>query len=463
MIIVITVILLMTGLLCFLVVVLTYNSQARYKNGMLFAVTLPEQAANYEDVRLIQNQFRRRFTLTWIGMLICAAPVVLLHERPAYQIIYFFVWLAVLFTVIVVPFRHAFRDTLALKRKNGWYVGVKRVIRSDLHAVQAKNRRAAPFWLFAIPFAMSGGITMVAARQGELQWVVSVSGIAVTLLFMLVSVSMRRTKAKVYSMNSELNVALNQESRRAISYMWLWLAILENIHLLFVNLMMSNENAELFGLWLSCALLFTAAPVGCVVYTYRSIHAREQEQLSNDGKVIYSDDDEYWANGFTYHNPNDKSVWVSKRIGVGETINTATTAGKWMVGSIIGLMVIVVFFVSFMLIRAETTSPSLSVTPERSIRIDYPMYSYDFRIEDVEQLALVDQIPSGTKTNGEATGKYARGHFRLKELGKARMYIFRDSPPYIQIKLKDGYIFYNEKEAFQTERIFKELKELDTK
>lgn len=59
-------------------------------------------------------------------------PFVLLHAWTAYQMIYFFVWLPLFIIVMVVPFRRAFRETLALKREHEWFVGTKRVVQSDL-------------------------------------------------------------------------------------------------------------------------------------------------------------------------------------------------------------------------------------------------------------------------------------------------------------------------------------------
>src|SRR5690606_19432780 len=112
-----------------------------------------------------------------------------------------------------------------------------------------------------------------------------------------------------------------------------------------------------------------------------------------------------------------------------------------------------------MLIRSQLTSPTLTITPEHTIEIDYPMYSYEFNIADIEQITLVDQVPSGTKTNGEATDQVARGHFRLKELGKTRLYIFKKNPPYIRIKLENAYIFFNEKDPYLTEQLFEQLQD----
>lgn len=112
-----------------------------------------------------------------------------------------------------------------------------------------------------------------------------------------------------------------------------------------------------------------------------------------------------------------------------------------------------------MLIRSELTSPELRFAADNRVEIDYPMYSYSFRAEDIRDIALVDEMPAGTKINGEATDRHARGHFRLKDLGQARLYIFKDRPPFIRIKLKEGYIFYNEEEPGRTQSLYDRLKE----
>ncbi|WP_027086423.1 DUF5808 domain-containing protein [Cohnella panacarvi] len=171
------------------------------------------------------------------------------------------------------------------------------------------------------------------------------------------------------------------------------------------------------------------------------------------------DDDESWKNGFTYHNPSNKRFLVPKRIGVGMTVNTGTLAGQIFVWGLCGAVAALLGFVCFMIVRAELTSPVLTITSEQRVQIDYPMYAYDFEIADIQELSLIDRLPSGSKTNGEATGKYARGHFRMKELGKTRLYIFKDHPPYIRIKLEDGYVIYNDKVPAKTRQLYDSLQQ----
>ncbi|WP_353049549.1 DUF5808 domain-containing protein [Paenibacillus sp. ISL-20] len=455
-----TVILSITVIICYVALFATYKPQAKYKNGMLFAVTLPPHAMEHDGIRAIQARFNRRMNLTSVWMLAAYIPFVILRPWFAYQMIYFFVWLMVFMVFMVLPFRTAFRETLGLKREEEWFVGTKRLILGDLRVTQWKNQRSASPWLFLIPGAMSIGLMLWAVSKDPQLWGVTVGGLVLTVILFLKSLLMRRTKAKVYSLNSEVNLVLNQARRRAVSYLWLLVAILENIFFLILFLLVMNENAAMNGVWVTMMLLFTAIPVGLAIYVYRRIHTQEQEILASDGKTIYTDDDEYWANGFTYHNPNDKSIFVTKRVGVGETVNTATPIGKMIVWGTGALLAAVIFGTSFMLIRSEMTSPELTVTSDQRIEISYPMYSYDFPISDIQQLTLVESVPSGSKTNGESTDKYARGHFRLKDIGKTRLYIYKNDPPYIQFKLDELYIFYNEEDPVKTRELFEELREM---
>ncbi|WEK54662.1 MAG: DUF5808 domain-containing protein [Candidatus Cohnella colombiensis] len=448
-----------TTLILYIILLITYKTQAKYKRGMLFAVTLPPHAVEDERIQRVQAQYNKQLMKVCIVMGALLIPLILLYNLWGYQTIYMLVWIIVCVIVFTVPFRTAFKETLGLKRDNDWFVGAKRVIHSDLRVEQLKNERSAPMSLYLIPVSLNALLTLWIAQFYMTIIGLAICGWVMTAICMLTSLGMRGTKAKVYSENSEINVSLNQAKRRAVSYMWLWIAIVENIHFALLILLLTNENEVMNGTWLTLVLLFSIVPVGIVLNGYRKFHALEQEVLEHDGKQIYSDDDEYWANGFTYHNPHDRSLMVPKRVGIGETINTGTLAGKIIMGGILGLVATVIVGTSFLIIRSEITSPSLTITPTHQIEIDYPMYSVQFDISEIEAVTLVDTVPSGSKTNGEATDKVLRGQFRLKELGKSRLYLFKNNPPYIQIKLKDSYIFYNDQDPLVTEKRFEEIKQ----
>ena len=59
---------------------------------------------------------------------------------------------------------------------------------------------------------------------------------------------------------------------------------------------------------------------------------------SPPAKVITHDDDKYWKAGMFYYNPDDPSVWVEKRFGIGYTLNFANKRSHWIMGGIVVLI-----------------------------------------------------------------------------------------------------------------------------
>ena len=426
---------------------------------MLFAVTLPEHAMEDSRIQSVQKRYKRRFRNVILTLLLALVPLIALYRLEAYQVIYMLAWIVAAVFVVVLPFRRAFRDTLALKRENDWFVGAKRVVRSDLRVARLKNRQAAPVASFLVPIGAAAGFVAGVAAYDPAFVGIPLAGLGIAALCLLVALGLRRSRAKVYSENSEVNLSLNQANRRMQSYTWLSVAIAENIHMLLLYLLMQSDREGMTGVWLTATVLFSAIPVGIIVYRYRQFRALEQEVLARDGQVVYSDDDEYWANGFTYHNPNDKSLFVTKRVGIGETINTGTAAGKMIMGGVALLGVAAIVGVSALMLISETVSPSLQLTEDNRIEIAYPMYPHRFEVADIRQLSLVDDIPRGIRTNGEATGTVARGQFRLDGWGKTRLYIYKKSPPYIQMKLDNEYVVFGDEDPEVTKRLYEQIKQ----
>jgi len=443
----------------FLVLVITYNSVASYKNGMLFAVTLPAKALEHQDIQRIQAQYKTQFKRVWVSMLLAYLPFIALYKWPAIQTIYYLLWMCTFVIIVVFPFRKAFRATLELKRQEDWFVGKKHVIQADLRTAQLKNKRTAPLGLFAIPLALGALLTWWVGTKDTQLYSLGIGAIGISLLFLGITLLIRRSKSTVYSENSDINIALNQSKRRSLSYLFFSLALLENVHFYIIAMLVMNDNEAMSTLWLMSTILFSIVPILLIVSVYSKLRSVQRDMLELGGQTIYSDDDEYWANGFTYHNPYDKSLMVPKRVGIGETINTGTMAGKMIMGGAAGLIIAVIIGVSFMLIRSELTSPAMTITSAHEIAIDYPMYSFTFAVNEIEEATLVNEFPSGMKSNGEATNKYARGHFRLKDIGKTRLYVFKNNPPYIRLKLSDEYVFYNDIDPVVTKQLFQQIEQ----
>ncbi|MHA7966807.1 DUF5808 domain-containing protein [Paenibacillus sp. CAU 1782] len=454
-----TFVLLIPAFIIYLGLYFTYRSIAVYKNGLLFSIALPSHALEHPDLKAIQSKYRRTFNKTMLWLLLFFLPIPALYNFFPYQTAYFLFWMSAAMISVTMIYRNTFAVTLALKRREEWFVGERKVIHADLRAAQLKNKTApSPIW-FVIPLAISTGILIWFGSMDAQLYILGIVSVMMTLLFLCIALLLRRSKSTIYSERSETNLALNQMKRRSVSFLLLALALFMNVEQVLVGLLSLNETEALNVIYLPLIILFSLVPLILILTVYRRLSTARNELLQLESSPIYSDDDEYWANGFTYHNPHDKSLLVPKRVGVGETINTGTLAGKLIMGGAVGLLLTIVFGVSVMLIRMELIAPALNLTETHTVEIKYPMYSYSFDLADVKDISLTDIVPKGSKTSGEATNKFLRGHFRLNEVGKARLYLFKNNPPFIKIELADEVIFYNDELPANTEALFKQLTE----
>ena len=74
----------------------------------------------------------------------------------------------------------------------------------------------------------------------------------------------------------------------------------------------------LISTFLMCFIIF---------YGNNKIKKLQNELLNEDKDIICYDDDMYWG-CFFYNNPNDSSMMVESRNGIGTTVNIGSKAGK---------------------------------------------------------------------------------------------------------------------------------------
>ena len=184
-------------------------------------------------------------------------------------------------------------------------------------------------------------------------------------------------------------------------------------------------------------------------------YIRPKEEANDQ---LFSDDgDEYWRNGITYHNANDRRVLVPKRIGTGKSINTATSTGKFIKNSTIIIIVIIFSLISIIMIRFQLNSPTFEIIEGDTIAIIYPMYSNNFLIDEMVDVSIVNDYPEMTKNSGVETLFSLRGHFLSNDLGEIRMYVFKRKPPYIKLQFVSGYVYYNDLDPEKTKQWYEKL------
>lgn len=457
----ITIILLGTALVIYVVIVAMYWSQMKPSGNLRFGVSLPADAMDDERLDVLQTSYKKMYTKYGFITLLCLIPVPWLSTYTSLSLIYFFMWTAGTMLLLRIPFVKTYRVVTELKRENEWFVGEKRIVRMDTKlSLLKKEMTLSPYW-FIVPALIASLNFMFSVPDDAVVILRAASGIAlgVTVLLLIINLSFNKMKPKVYTYNSEMNILLNRANRRYWSLLWFGIAMFNSCTALITVYALTLNREVAIAIWSVGTFIFSIVPVLSILYIHNKLHRLEVDILKGEQEIIFTDDDEYWINGTTYNNPNNHSIMVPKRIGIGSTINIGTKAGKSIYYGLFVLVAFALIGIGWLAVQTDFSTPTLSTDADGTVSIKFPMYNYSFAMKDVQELTLVDHLPSGgRRTNGVATDAVAIGNFKFDEFGKSKLYLVKNSPPYIVIKLPDVYVLYNNKDANETLRIYAVLK-----
>lgn len=142
-----------------------------------------------------------------------------------------------------------------------------------------------------------------------------------------------RAKLNTDNVNESKKLHLDYLNKMSITFLLLNLSIA----LLFIEsliAMVNSSNLNLFTMIFATTLLIVSSIYQVYLY-YKS--------PSKSKNAVYSidDNDDNWLFGSIYNNPNDPSLFVQKRFGVGWTVNIGTTKGKLIFLSPFVLIIVV--------------------------------------------------------------------------------------------------------------------------
>ncbi|BCB02654.1 DUF1648 domain-containing protein [Bacillus sp. KH172YL63] len=120
--------------------------------------------------------------------------------------------------------------------------------------------------------------------------------------------------------------------RKYTSWLLLFISILMSMLFTFLQFTTLYENSVSDLLMLTVPLAFTALVLIGTVLMAVKVGKKDSDFdveviQEENGEVINADDDRYWKGGLIYYNPEDPSIFVEKRFGVGWTLNFARPLG----------------------------------------------------------------------------------------------------------------------------------------
>ena len=454
-------ILLFSGLIVLFTMYFINSSATKPNNNVVIGVTLPYMQLKNEKVLEIINRFKKENKYLMLASALLSIPMIFIKKYDSFIIIYFLIWTFSLIGLSDLLIKKYIRIMMELKRSNDWYVGEKNVIRIDTKVTNLKESMPVSV-LWFIPSILISIISVVRAflkREsiGDITVYIALIGLLAILIFIFLYNKYSNMRNNVYSNNSVVNILCNSIYKKKWSLCWIGVSTCNIITFaLIIEGIIRGTSLGIvlciIGIWI------TVFSVIMIIYTEADIKESINKVVYASEERLFTDTDEYWEKGY-YCNPHDNRIMVEKRIGTGMCFNLGNKKGRILnyVGNI--FVVILVVGICIYLLRFDISGFKMNIN-DNVIKIEAPSYEIEFNIDDVEGVELINEMPKATiKTNGIGGSHYSIGYFKLEGYGNTPIYIYRNSSPYLKIKLKNTYVFINGEKPDITKEYYVEIKE----
>lgn len=198
----------------------------------------------------------------------------------------------------------------------------------------------------AMKFDFQGHVTNSVAKSYTSVLGLNLMQLVMTCLFMFLNWAILKSKQQISSSNPEKSIKQNTLFRRRSSLLMLIIGLLMVLLFSFIQLNMLFElNTEMVGL--VSTILIAIIIIGTMVFAFTTGQGGSRIGRTPTGShTAPINDDSHWKLGGIYFNPQDPSIWIEKRMGIGWTVNFARPMAWVFLLAIPAVIIIVSLFVS---------------------------------------------------------------------------------------------------------------------
>ena len=339
--------LLSSALLVLLGMYIISQNGSKPNGTILLGVSLPGHAMKDKAVTDIVRQYRRAHSILILISLPLLFPIMLLREDEILTIAYYLLWIAALLCLWLKITSNYFARMSSLKAEKQWQVGSRNTISIDTEVSRLKHTFILPKSWFLLPLAILivpiavGGLF---EQPEALLWSITITGGILLALFFFIHLAIGKMRTKTYSEDTETNLYLNHLFKSQWSRCMVLLAILSSLFHVALLYAAEVQNTVVYAIIVP---VYSLATIVVAVLPHYRIRAERNRLLRANDEAIQRDDDRYWIGGIIYNNPNDHSLFVEKRIGIGMTMNVGTFGGKLIAAGIVLLLVGTIAFTAW--------------------------------------------------------------------------------------------------------------------
>jgi uncharacterized membrane protein len=440
-----------------------FASQASPQPNIRIGVSLPQEVSKNSEIEAIVKKYRNAVLLLVLIAAAAGIPLFFLLSYMSIAILYLFAWIGLVLYSVSRIFTKYHRKLMELKKNNRWFGNNARIVTIDTEVSRLKDTMPISGKWFFLPVLLSllPFLFVILEKNADtmLLSIGSLSIVTTALSIWLYRIVCSESTISI-SKDTTVNMAYNTMRKSSLSRGWLFFALLESLVIAVVSFIIWQYGMAIVPV---VVLLFVLSLCGVLIIfgAYHNVQNKQQRLLDAKNNNVYIDDDSGWENGLMfYNNPYDERTMVEKRSGYGYTINIASKGGKAFIYGTFGFVALILVGVTGMGLWADFGQVEMKMVSENNtIEIQAPMYGYQFDVNDIIGIDMIDDIPGGIRTNGISTERYSLGNFNIDGYGKSKLYIVRGAP-YIVIELDDLYVFINGETAEQTQDYYNQLMEL---
>lgn len=431
------------------------RSEAKPRKNILLGVTLPFEARMDETVLAYCKAYKK--WLLVVMLLLGILPLgILFITRIGLAMLLFMTWVLLLIVVAYIPYIVYHKKLKALKQARGYMGQSAGKALIDTQVAEKLPQKRSAWWY--LPAILISAIPVIATiyqglagdKDAFLLLILFGAYLLCTLCLYFFARIIYRQRAEVIDENTQLSIALTRVRRYHWEKSFLYIAWLMALGSLGTWLFMDTGWWYIVFLFLSVAGILFAA-IRAELATRKAQYAL----AAQSGTGVYADDDDNWIWGMFYYNPHDKHFLINNRVGMGTTVNMGRTSGKVMMGFTV-LLMLSLPFMGLWLMAEEDAGVRLELT-DSALVASHTARAYTIAIEDIQSLALLNALPSGTRVAGTSMDTVLKGNFRLNGIGACKLCLNPQAPPFLVITTGEDVFIVAAQTGDETRSIYAQL------
>ena len=430
-----------------------FSTQNKYENGRLFAVNMKKEWIKDATVADIRQKFKKE--MRYYAILLAIVPFVsLLTSHMSIQLTIWMFWLLAAIFLLSLPIMRANHRLKTWKTQNHLYED-----RQPEHYVELKQAgsvRKVRFLPFFLPNIISIASALLLLPKSSGLGISCLIGASCGLVFWLVAVWIDRQPVSVISTDSDVNINYARAKKNLWKNFWLISCWLNTALILFLEILtLSSRHMGICSIagMIVYTLLLLLLCIFCMIKLKKIDRSYAQKRnLTSD-----ENDDRNWIGGILYYNPSDPHTMVEQRVGIGTTVNMATSLGKGL--TIFSAIMMLSFPLLCIWLIQEEFTPIDLVIQNHTLCAQHLKTDYQIPLSEIKDPTLLtaSDLPDWTRTNGTSMDTLEKGTFTISRGEDVNVFLNPENDAFIQFSANGKTYYMGGVDDTQTKGIYEEL------